>query len=137
MDPEAATEAPPNGSKRPRGRPGSGRKAGGRNHVSANAKENVGAVLDKNAGRVFQRLCNIAFGLKIRIGEAAGPNPRYIHPSEASQMKALEILAKKLRPDLAAQALTGADDEPLFPKPEAEDSSPRDVARVIMNILRQ
>ena len=101
------------------------------NHVTTSAKEDVSAVLDRNAGPVFQRLSQIALGRKIRLG--VGPNATTAYPSETSQMKALEILARKLRPDLAAQQLTGADDKPLF----SEEAKPRDLARTVLDIFRQ
>ena len=87
--------------------------------------------MQAHAGPVFQRLSQIALGRKIRLG--VGPNATTAYPSETSQMKALEILARKLRPDLAAQQLTGADDKPLF----SEEAKPRDLARTILDIFRQ
>jgi hypothetical protein len=50
-------------------------------------------------------------------------------------MKALEILARKLRPDLAQQQLSGDPEQPLFPKQDETDT--RDLARSIFEVLRQ
>lgn len=110
--------------------PGSGRKKGSGNHVTKDAKEDVAAVLEKNGGAVFTRLCQIALGRKIRMG--AGPNVTTVYPSETSQMKAIEILARKLRPDLTAQAI----DQTIDDRRENQPVDSRNLARAVLDIFR-
>ena len=127
----------PDEKRRPGRKPGAkktgGRKAGTKNIVSTKTKETVQSIFDANGPAAMQRLFNIAFGRRIRVGTGAGPNPEYIYPSESSQMRALETLARKLRPDLASQTLTGPDNTDLFK--DIEPEQPRQLARAVVAIL--
>jgi hypothetical protein len=71
--------------------PGSGRKAGGKNLVSADLRA---MILDR--GRPIELLCDIARGLKIRTGPQAGPNAQHVYPNLQERAAAAKILVDKL-----------------------------------------
>ena len=115
--------------------PGSGRTKGVGNDVPRSAKEDIQQVFDRRSSAAWTRLFNIALGLKMRVGPQAGPNPQYAYPSEGSQLKALEIIARKTRPDLSAvtNEITGKDGKDLVP--DREEYSDRHLARAVLEAL--
>jgi hypothetical protein len=80
-------------------------------------------------------LKEVVEGRQIRT---SGPTGRTVlaYPTIAERLKAAEIWARKLVPDLSTHAVTGADGQSPV-QIEAEDVSNRDIARAILEILRQ
>ena len=93
--------------------PGSGRKPGGKNKVSADFRSIV-----LTRGKPLEVLCDISRGVKIRVGPQAGPGqPAYVYPTMQERAAAAKILADKIFP-AGLPELAGKDGAPLNPAPE-------------------
>lgn len=88
---------------------GSGRKPGQKNKITTSVKETIMA-----RGKPIELLCDIARGVKIRVGAQAGPaKPEYVYPTLKERAHAAEILAGKIVADLKATELSGPDGKPI------------------------
>jgi len=109
-----------------------GRKAGVQNKFTVEMKE-----LIQQRGKPVELLCDVARGVKIRIGPQAGPGePKYAYPSLSERTAAAKILIGKLVPDMKVTEVTGADGERLVPG-SSEDKSDLDTARAIAFLLNK
>ena len=90
--------------------PGSCRKPGGKNKVSADFRSIV-----LTRGKPLELLCDISRGVKIRVGPQAGPGqPAYVYPTRQERAAAAKILADKIFP-AGLPELAGKDGTPLNP----------------------
>ena len=114
--------------------PGSGRKKGVPNKVTADIKEMI-----QKRGKPIELLCDVARGLKIRVGPQAGPGePEYVYPDLPTRIAAARTLVAKLVPDLKSAELTGAGGTPLLePTRRAELLGTMEAARLILATLRE
>ena len=103
--------------------PGSGIKKGQRKTFNRDLKE-----LILSRGKPIELLCNVARGLKIRVGPQAGPgNPTYEYPDLLTRLAAAKTLLAKVLPDMKAQEISGPDGEPVSVTAEPLDM--RETAR--------
>jgi hypothetical protein len=94
------------GEKRQRRGKTGGRKPGQPNPITRDLKE-----LILRRGKPLEHLCDVARGLKIRVGPQAGPGaPEFIYPSMADRLSAARTLLGKVVPDMKAVDLGGAPD---------------------------
>lgn len=102
---------------RPAGLPKSGgRKPGVPNKVTADLK----AIILKR-GRPIELLCDVARGLKVRVGPQAGPGePTFTYPTLQDRLAAARTLLGKVVPDMKAVELSGADGGPIAVADTAE-----------------
>ena len=106
----------PISEKRSRGRPkgmgkvpGSGRKPGASNKITTDVKRTIMV-----RGKPLELLCDVARGVKVRVGPQAGPgDPEFQYPSLGERLTAARTLLGKIIPDLKAQELSGPDGAPL------------------------
>lgn len=92
---------------RPPGTPKTGgRKPGQQNLVTKDIKE-----LILRRGRPVELLCDVARGLKVRVGPQAGPGePEFIYPTLADRLSAARVLLGKVIGDVKSIELGGAPD---------------------------
>ncbi|WP_428660472.1 hypothetical protein [Reyranella sp.] len=95
---------------RPLGLPKSGgRKKGVPNKTTADAKETI-----LKRGKPMELLCDVARGLKIRVGPQAGPGePQFVYPTLGERLQAARTLLAKVVPDVKAVEVTGKDGGPI------------------------
>lgn len=121
--------------KRPPGRApglgkvaGSGRKKGVPNKITTDVKETI-----LKRGRPLELLCDVARGIKIRVGAQAGPEKTFVYPNLPDRIRAAETLLSKIVPSMKASEISGPDGTPLLP--EAEPQSNRQTARALLALL--
>ena len=124
-----------------KGRPGrrkgtrktGGRKKGVPNKISRDVKETI-----LKRGKPLELLCDVARGVKIRVGPQAGPEkPEYQYPSLQERIAAAKTLLSKIVPDLKSQELSGPDGTPLQFQRNPDEVSDTEIARRIVWILTQ
>ena len=102
--------------KRPVGRPKGYPKTGGRvkgtkNQVCDDVKEMI-----LIRGKPVELLCDVARGVKVRVGPQAGPDkPMFQYPSLQERIAASRTLLGKIVPDLKHSEIVGKDGSPLLP----------------------
>lgn len=112
-----------------RGRPPGGRKTGGRkpgqqNLITRDLKE-----LILRRGKPLELLCDVARGLKIRVGPQAGPGePEFVYPTLADRLSAARTLLGKVVPDMKAVELGGVPDGVPIQVEDATEVEARRVA---------
>lgn len=121
--------------KRPPGRApglgkvvGSGRKKGVPNKITTDVKETI-----LKRGRPLELLCDVARGIKIRVGAQAGPEKVFVYPTLPDRIRAAETLLSKIVPSVKASEISGPDGAPLIPI-EPQQSS-RQTARALLTLL--
>jgi len=123
------------GDKRPPGRApglgkvaGSGRKKGVPNKITTDIKETI-----LKRGRPLELLCDVARGIKIRVGAQAGPEKTFVYPTLPDRIRAAETLLAKIVPSMKASEISGPDGVPLLP--EIPQQSNRQTARALLSLL--
>jgi len=127
--------APDGGEPKRRGRrpgspktSGSGIKKGQKKTFTNDLKEEILV-----RGQPIKLLCDIARGVRVRVGAQAGPNKEYVYPSLEQRISASRYLADKLLPNLRSQEVTGDPDKPT--EVEATPLDDRELARQVALIL--
>lgn len=113
--PEIVAPAPKKRGRKPgcEKPPGSGRKPGSKNKVSADLRQTILA-----RGKPVELLADICRGVKIRVGPPAGPGePQYVYPTLQERASAAKILLDKIMVPPPA----GAPPEPGNPAEEISD----------------
>ena len=129
-----ALKASDDSEKRRVGRPQGYAKTGGRkkgipNKISRDVKEII-----LKRGKPLELLCDVARGVKIRVGPQAGPGkPEYQYPTMQERLGAAKVLLGKIVPDLRNQELTGPGGSPIVETP----ANPLEVARRVAFLLDQ
>jgi len=126
-----APEAVPAPRKRgrPKGLPKTGgRKAGVRNWTHPEIRD---ALLGRSGA--IEVLADICAGRQLLV---TGPTGKSIfaYPTMSERLRALDLVLRKVLPDLQATALSGPDGKPLFP--EGASADPLSVARAVLGVLR-
>jgi len=121
--------------KRPPGRApglgkvaGSGRKKGVPNKITTDVKETI-----LKRGRPLELLCDVARGIKIRVGAQAGPEKTFVYPNLPDRIRAAETLLSKIVPSMKASEISGPEGVPLIPDAPTQNS--RQTARAIVALL--
>ena len=113
---------------RPKGLPKTGgRKKGQRNWTHSEIRS---ALLDRSDA--IETLADVCAGRQLRVSGPTG-KPLWRFPTMGERLRALELILKKVVPDLQATELSGPEGEPLIPDPGPVDK--RQLARVILTLL--
>jgi len=130
----AAQRAPKGtGAPRKRGRPKGTPKTGGRRAGVKNWSHPE--IRDALLGRsgAIEVLADICAGKQQLVSGPTG-KAAWIYPTMSERLRALDLVLRKVVPDLQATALSGPDGAPLFPNGPPAD--PLDVARAVLSVLR-
>lgn len=126
-------EMPKRGAGRPKGYAKTGGRQKGTGNLVAHAtKETAKSLLDGRGHALVQRAVNLALGMRMRVGPAAGPNPVYAYPSEATQAKMLELCLRKLLPDLKSEEIAATN---LNVNAEATDTGVVNIRQLARSLL--
>ncbi len=110
MTEERATEA----TKRKRGRPKGLPRTGGRAKGTPNRTNQITRDYIIKEGAPVAFLCSVVKGKRFTSAKEPGAAERtHVYPSLDQRLRAAEILARKVTPDLKSQELTGKDGGPV------------------------
>ena len=105
-----AAKTPKRRPGRPRGLP----RTGGRARGTPNKKNQITRDFIITKGAPIAFLCRVVQGRGFKSAKSPGDTKRVeIIPTLDQQLRAAEILARKVTPDLKSQELTGRDGEPI------------------------
>lgn len=111
MAEDAANTAP----KRKPGRPKGTARTGGRAKGTPNRKNVVTRDYVIKQGAPLAFLCNVVRGKRFTAAAAAGDSKRvHVFPSLDQRLRAAEVLARKVLPDLKSQELIGNAEAPII-----------------------
>jgi len=114
---------------RPKGLPKTGgRKKGQRNWTHSEIRS---ALLDRSDA--IETLADVCAGRQLRVSGPTG-KPLWRFPTMGERLRALELILKKVVPDLQATQLTGPDNAPIIPDPPGPVDT-RQLARSILTLL--
>ena len=133
VEAEGAAEPPKRGRGRPKGTPKTGGRVKGspRSYSAPEVRQEL--LAKSNAIAV---LADIAAGRKLYVAAPTlGHKPGWQYPTMKERLHALELVMKKVVPDLQASEITGAAGGDLFPKPEPMDL--KATAAALLSVVRE